>query len=77
VYPLILWLPGSYIRAKLMEKRVAIHPLLLMIGIIGGISVMGIPGLIFGPFFLALLISAYKILIDQMKMIKETRDIPE
>jgi predicted PurR-regulated permease PerM len=48
-----------------------------MIGINGGISVMGIPGLIFGPFFLALLISAYKILIDQMKMVKETGDIPE
>jgi predicted PurR-regulated permease PerM len=77
IYPIILWLPGSYIRAKLMGKRVAIHSLLLMIGIIGGISVMGIPGLIFGPFFLALLISAYKILIDQMKMVKETGNIPE
>jgi len=77
IYPFVLWLPGSYIRAKLMGKRVAIHSLLLMIGIIGGISVMGIPGLIFGPFFLALLISAYRILIDQMKMVKETRDIPE
>ncbi|MDD1710632.1 MAG: AI-2E family transporter [Methanoregulaceae archaeon] len=70
IYPLVLWLPGSYIRARLMGKRVAIHPLLLMIGIIGGISVMGIPGLIFGPFFIALLISAYKILIDQMMMAK-------
>ena len=77
IYPFVLWLPGSYIRAKLMGKRVAIHSLLLMIWIIGGISVMGIPGLIFGPFFLALLISAYRILIDQMKMVKETRDIPE
>ena len=76
IYPVILWLPGSYIRARLMGKRVAIHPILLMVGIIGGISVMGIPGLIFGPFFLALLISAYKILIDQMKMVKETGNTP-
>lgn len=76
LYPLILWLPGSYIRAKLMGRRIAIHPVLLMIGIIGGISVMGISGLIFGPLFIALLISAYKILIDQMKMAKEERDIP-
>jgi hypothetical protein len=30
-----------------------------------------------GPFFLALRISAYKILIDQMKMVKETGDNPE
>jgi len=55
---------------------VAIHPVLLMIGIIGGISVMGISGLIFGPFFIALLISAYRILIDQMKMAKEGREDP-
>lgn len=74
VYPLILWLPGSYIRPKLMGMRVAIHPILLMIGIIGGISVMGISGLIFGPFFIALLISAYRILIDQMKIAKEDID---
>ena len=73
VYPLILWLPGSYVRSKLMGLRVAIHPILLMIGIIGGISVMGISGLIFGPFFIALLISAYRILIDQMKIAKEDR----
>ncbi|HOU80443.1 MAG TPA: AI-2E family transporter, partial [Methanoregulaceae archaeon] len=42
LYPLILWLPGSYIRAKLMGRWIAIHPILRMIGIIGGISVMGI-----------------------------------
>jgi predicted PurR-regulated permease PerM len=73
-YPIVLWFPGSYVRAKLTGMRVAIHPILLMIGIIGGISVMGISGLIFGPFFIALLISAYKILIDQMKIAKEDRD---
>jgi predicted PurR-regulated permease PerM len=74
VYPFILWLPGSYVRSKLMGMRVAIHPILLMIGIIGGISVMGISGLIFGPFFIALHISAYRILIDQMKVAKEDID---
>ena len=76
LYPLILWFPGSYVRARLTGRRVAIHPILMMIGIIGGISVMGISGLIFGPFFIALLMSAYKILIDQMKIAKEDRDIP-
>jgi len=77
LYPLILWLPGSYVRAKLMGRRIAIHPILLMIGIIGGISVMGIVGLIFGPFFIALLISSYRILIDQMNMAKEGTNTPE
>jgi len=38
---------------------------------------MGIVGLIFGSFFIALLISAYRILIDQMNMAKEGADTPE
>jgi predicted PurR-regulated permease PerM len=48
----------------------------MMIGIIGGISIMGIPGLIFGPLFIALLVSSYLILIDQLAMIKKSEREP-
>jgi predicted PurR-regulated permease PerM len=70
IYPILLWLPGSYIRPRLMGKRVSIHPVLMMIGIIGGISIMGIIGLILGPLFIALLVSSYRILIDQLTLAK-------
>jgi predicted PurR-regulated permease PerM len=72
IYPVVLWLPGSFIRSKLMGRRISIHPVLMMIGILGGISIMGIPGLIFGPLFIALLVSSYLILVDQLAMIKNS-----
>jgi predicted PurR-regulated permease PerM len=76
IYPLVLWVPGSLIRPRLMGQRTSIHKVLMMIGIIGGISIMGIPGLIFGPLFIALLVSSYQILIDQLAMIKKSESEP-
>jgi predicted PurR-regulated permease PerM len=76
IYPLVLWLPGSFIRSRLMGRRISIHPVLMMIGIVGGISIMGIPGLIFGPLFIALLVSSYLILVDQLALIKNPEDEP-
>jgi predicted PurR-regulated permease PerM len=76
IFPLVLWLPGSYIRSKLMGKRIGIHPVIMMIGILGGISVMGIIGLIIGPLFIALLVSSYEILIDKLTIIKNMSNDP-
>jgi predicted PurR-regulated permease PerM len=58
IYPVVLWIPGFLVRSKLMGKRIGIHPVIMMIGIIGGISIMGMIGLILGPLFFALLISS-------------------
>ncbi|NTU99988.1 MAG: AI-2E family transporter [Methanoregulaceae archaeon] len=79
IFPVVFWIPGSLVRSKLMGKRTSIHPVLMMIGIIGGISVMGIIGLILGPLFIALLVSSYEILIDQMAIAKgqETEPVPQ
>jgi len=76
IYPLVFWIPGSLVRSRLMGKRTSIHPVLMMIGIIGGISVMGIIGLILGPLFIAMLVSSYQILIDQMAMAKSQESEP-
>jgi predicted PurR-regulated permease PerM len=76
IYPVVLWLPGSYIRSRLMGKRIGIHPVIMMIGILGGISVMGMVGLIIGPLFIALLVSSYEILIDKLIIIKNMSDDP-
>jgi predicted PurR-regulated permease PerM len=76
IYPLVLWLPGSYARSKLMGKRIGIHPVIMMIGILGGISVMGMVGLILGPLFIALLVSSYLILIDKLILIKNMSGEP-
>lgn len=72
IYPIVLWVPGSLVRSRLMGKRIGIHPVIMMIGIIGGISIMGMIGLIIGPLFIALLVSSYLILIDQLIRIKQS-----
>jgi len=76
IYPVVFWIPGNYIRSRLMGKRVSIHPVLMMIGIIGGINVMGLYGLILGPLFIALLVSSYQILIDQLVLLKNRTGEP-
>jgi predicted PurR-regulated permease PerM len=76
IYPVVLWIPGSPVRSKLMGRRIGIHPVIMMIGIIGGISVMGMIGLILGPLFIALLISSYLILIEQLTRLKNTTSEP-
>ena len=76
IYPVVLWIPGSLVRSRLMGKRIGIHPVIMMIGIIGGISIMGMIGLIIGPLFIALLISSYLILIEQLTRIKNTTNEP-
>jgi len=76
IFPIVIWLPGSVIRPRLMGKRSGIHPVIMMIGIIGGISIMGIIGLILGPLFIALLISSYQLLIDQLTLLKKMSGEP-
>jgi predicted PurR-regulated permease PerM len=76
IYPIVLWLPGGYIRPRLMGKRVSIHPVLMMIGILGGISIMGLIGLILGPLFIALMVASYQILVDQLTMAKSQGSEP-
>jgi predicted PurR-regulated permease PerM len=69
-YPLMSGLEDFYFRPRMMGSRVAIHPVLMMIGIFGGLAILGIIGLILGPLFVSLLVSAYQLLIDQLRYVK-------
>jgi predicted PurR-regulated permease PerM len=61
-YPLISGLQDFWIRPRLLARRVAIHPVLMMIGIFGGMLILGPIGLIIGPLIIALADAAYDIL---------------
>ncbi len=65
-YPVISGSADFYFRPKMMGKRVAIHPVLMMIGLFGGLALFGLIGVILGPLFAALLVSAYELLIAQL-----------
>jgi predicted PurR-regulated permease PerM len=45
----------------------------MMIGLFGGLALFGLLGVILGPLFAALLVSAYELLIAQLRLGKEER----
>ncbi len=49
----------NFIRSKLLQKDIQLHPLISFFSIIGGIQVFGMLGLIYGPLILILFLSLY------------------
>jgi predicted PurR-regulated permease PerM len=50
----------NFLRPKLMAGRTKIHPVLILIGVLGGLRVFGFVGLLAGPLVLALLVAFIK-----------------
>jgi predicted PurR-regulated permease PerM len=64
-YPLLSGWIDFYYRPVMMRRRVAVHPVVMMIGIFAGVPFMGIVGFILGPVLIALVVTGYKILADE------------
>ena len=64
-YPLLSGWIDFYYRPMMMGKRVAIPPIMMMIGIFAGVPFMGIVGFIIGPVLVALAVTGYKILAEE------------
>ncbi len=45
----------TFLRAKILGYRAKIHPLIIIIGVLGGVAAFGITGIIIGPLILSLL----------------------
>jgi predicted PurR-regulated permease PerM len=65
-YPLLSGWIDFYYRPVMMGKRVAIPPVMMMIGIFAGVPFMGIVGFIVGPVLVALAVTGYKILGEEV-----------
>lgn len=57
---LIISYIDTFIKPKAIGKRAKVHPLLILLGLMGGISLFGLIGIIVGPLVLALLITFIK-----------------
>ena len=55
----------TILRTKIAGKNARIHPLVALIGILGGTSVFGIPGIIIGPLFLSYTLKILEEIIDE------------
>ncbi|MFA5840128.1 MAG: AI-2E family transporter [Candidatus Margulisiibacteriota bacterium] len=50
----------NFLKPKIVGDRAGIHPLIIFFGILGGIPLMGLPGILIGPLVLAL----FEIVVD-------------
>jgi predicted PurR-regulated permease PerM len=58
-YFVVSALPEIAVRPVLVGRRAKIHPLIMFVGIIGGLLTMGLAGFILGPLIIVLLIDGY------------------
>ncbi len=66
-YIVVSCLPEIYIRPVLVGRRVKIHAVIMFIGIIGGILTMGLAGFVLGPLMIVLLITSYRLYVQDRK----------
>jgi predicted PurR-regulated permease PerM len=69
-YPLLSGWIDFYYRPVMMGKRVAIPPVMMMIGIFAGVPFMGLAGFIVGPVLVALAVTGYKVLDEEVEISK-------
>ena len=66
-YICVAALPEIFVRPVLMGRRLKLHPLLMLIGFIGGIIALGMVGFVIGPVIIVLLIDIYRLLFVEKK----------
>jgi len=64
-YPLLSGWIDFYYRPVMMGKRVAVHPVIMMIGIFAGVPFMGFVGFIIGPVLIALVVTGAQLLAQR------------
>jgi len=50
----------NFLRPRLMSGRTKVHPVLILIGVLGGLKIFGFVGMLVGPLILALLVALIK-----------------
>ncbi|MFA6333050.1 MAG: AI-2E family transporter [Methanoregula sp.] len=66
-YLCVSCLPEIFVRPVLIGRRVKINPVIMFIGIIGGILTMGLAGFVLGPVLVVLLITSYRLYVQDQK----------
>ena len=55
----------NFIRPKLISGKIKVHPVIILLGILGGLSVFGFIGIFIGPVILSLFIEMIKVYSDE------------
>jgi predicted PurR-regulated permease PerM len=67
-YIAVSCLPEIFIRPVLVGRRVRINPVIMFIGIIGGLLTMKLAGFVLGPVIVVLLITSYRMYIKERRV---------
>jgi predicted PurR-regulated permease PerM len=66
-YLIVSLVPEIYVRPVLVGRRVKINPVIMFIGIVGGILTMGLAGFVLGPLIMVLVITSYRMYTEDKK----------
>jgi predicted PurR-regulated permease PerM len=66
-YIVVSCMPEIFIRPVLVGRRVKINPVIMFVGIIGGLLTMGLAGFVLGPVLVVLLITSYRMYIQDRR----------
>ena len=58
---IILMFIDSLLKPKVIGNRARIHPVLILLGVVGGLMIFGFIGVVIGPVILTLLVTLLKI----------------
>ena len=66
-YLIVSLVPEVYVRPVMVGRRVKIHPVIMFIGIVGGLLTMGLAGFVLGPLIIVLLITSFRMYTEERK----------
>lgn len=66
-YPFVAAIPDMVMRPLMMGSKTQIHPVVMFIGFFGGITLLGVVGLLLGPLLLSLAVGAYGIVVEELE----------
>lgn len=55
----------NFLRPKIVSERAKVHPLVILLGVFGGLALFGFVGIIVGPFLLTLFMASLKIYMEE------------
>ena len=64
---IIVGLIDNLLAPKLMERKMEIHPLLILFSVLGGLSLFGVMGFVIGPLLISLLVALMNIYQNEFK----------
>jgi predicted PurR-regulated permease PerM len=64
----------NFIRPRLVSGRTTVHPVLILVGVLGGLKIFGFIGMLVGPLVLALLVALIK--FYEQNYLRRPRPVP-